>query len=240
MASLAHQSHRPARGARRRGGHNPLLAPVLLFVAVVAIGAAYVGYVLWPRWPEPPVARNAPSLPIVVAGTAFNVEPAAIRQAVQRKPGTQDRIDLSYLWPSLLPPDRNVQPTVGAPPTDPNERLFVTIQSGEVSLPPLERIQTIYPRYLAAEAAQGADGLSVRAFRDGSAYQGEDLVFETASPEHFVARCSRKGVVNAGSCLYERRVGEADVTIRFSRDWLKDWRSVAAGIDTLMARLVVQ
>ncbi|MEI9805047.1 MAG: hypothetical protein WDN48_12005 [Pseudolabrys sp.] len=46
-----------------------------------------------------------------------------------------------------------------------------------------------------------------------------------------------KGVINSGSCLLERRVGNADITIRFPRDWLGNWQSIAAGIDTLIARL---
>lgn len=237
MSLLAHRSDRPARGARRRGsGQNPLLAPLLLLVAVLASGALYVGYVLWPRWPDAPVAHDAPSLPIVVAGSAFNIEPAAIRQAVQRRPGTQERIDLAYLWPSLMPADPAHKPTI-ARPVDPNERLFVTIQSGELTLPLTERMQTIYPRYLAEQPVSGPEGLTVRAFRDGTAYQGEELVFEEQSPEHFMARCARKGVVNTGSCLLERRIGEADVVVRFPRDWLSDWRGIAAGIDKLMARL---
>ena len=69
----------------------------------------YVAYVLWPRWPDAPVALDAPSLPIVVAGVAFNIEPAAIRMPVQRRPGTQERVDLAYLWPSLVPPDPALQ-----------------------------------------------------------------------------------------------------------------------------------
>ena len=69
------------------------------------IAAAYVAYVLWPRWPDAPVALDAPSLPIIVAGVMFNIEPAAIRMTVQRQPGTQERVDLAYLWPSLMPPD---------------------------------------------------------------------------------------------------------------------------------------
>jgi hypothetical protein len=44
-------------------------------------------------------------------------------------------------------------------------------------------------------------------------------------------------VINSGSCLLERRIGNADITVRFPRDWLSDWKSVAAGIDRLMARL---
>ena len=38
-------------------------------------------------------------------------------------------------------------------------------------------------------------------------------------------------------CLLERRVGAADLTFRFPRDWLTDWRGVVAGIDRLLKRL---
>lgn len=235
MATLAHE-HDKRKRRKKRAGASPLTGPVIVFAAATCIAAGYVAYVLWPRWPEAPVARNAPSLPIVVAGTYFNIEPAAIRQPVQRRPGTQGRVDLAYLWPSLIPPDPAHKPTVGDP-VDPNERLFLTIQAADGTLPLLERVQTIYPRYLVPEPAAGPDGLTLRGFRDGTPYQGEELVFEQAAPEHFLARCAMKGVINSGSCLLERRIGNADITIRFPRDWLSDWKSVAAGIDKLMARL---
>ncbi len=236
MAYLAQHPARPGRQRRLHAGCSPLTAPLLLFAAVILIAAAYVAYVLWPRWPDSAVAIDAPSLPIVIAGAAFNIEPAAIRMSVQRRPGTQERIDLAYLWPSLVPPDPALKATVGAP-VDPNERLFVTLQTGDGTLPLLERVQTIYPRYLVAEPAAGPTGLTLRGFRDGTPYQGEELVFESLAPEHFLARCSRRGVINSGSCLLERRIGNADITIRFPRDWLNDWKSVASGIDRLVARL---
>jgi hypothetical protein len=237
MAALTQAPARAAKARRRRrAGRSPLTGPLLLLAAAALAAAAYVAYVLWPRWPEPPVTLDAPSLPIVVAGVAFNIEPAAIRMPVQRRPGTQERVDLAYLWPSLTPPNPALRPTVGAP-VDPNERLFVTIASGADTLPLIERVQTIYPRYLAMEPAAGPDGLTRRGFRDGTPYQGEELVFEQAAPEHFLARCSRKGVTNSGICLLERRIGNADITLRFPRDWLNDWKSVAGGIDRLMARL---
>jgi hypothetical protein len=222
--------------ARRHAGRSPLAGPLLLLAAVLLIAAAYVAYVLWPRWPETQVTLDAPSLPIIVAGVYFNVEPAAIRMAIQHHPGTQQRVDLAYLWPSLTPPDPALKATAETP-VDPNERLFVTIASGEGTLPILERVQTIYPRYLVAEPTAGPNGLTLRGFRDDTPYQGEELVFESAAPEHFLARCSKKGVVNSGECLLERRIGNADITLRFPRDWLSDWKSVAAGIDKLMARL---
>ena len=229
--ALAHPS-----GRSRHRGASPLTGPLLLFAAAALTAAAYIAYVLWPRWPDVPVGLDAPSLPIAISGVTFNIEPAAIRMAVQRKPGTQARVDLAYLWPSLLPPDPTRKPTLGAP-VDPNERLFVTIASGETTLPLMERVQNIYPRYLVAEPQEGPDGLTLRAFRDGTPYQGEELVFESQAPEHFLARCSLRGVVNSGSCLLERRIGDADISVRFPRDWLAGWRDVAAGIDKLIARL---
>src|SRR6185312_13759112 len=158
MAYLAHeppQAIRPRR-PKRRAGASPLAAPVLVFAAVAVTAALYVAYVLWPRWPDAPVALDAPALPVIVAGVTFNIEPAAIRMPVQRRPGTQERVDLAYLWPSLLPPDPARKATVGSP-IDPNERLFVTIQTGDGTLPLIERVQTIYPRYLVAEPVAGPE-----------------------------------------------------------------------------------
>ncbi|MGH7173752.1 MAG: hypothetical protein ACRELG_26005 [Gemmataceae bacterium] len=233
MAALT-QRRRTQR--RHHASHNPLAAPLLLFGLAVLVAAAYIAYVLWPRWPQTPVALNAPSLPIVISGVNFNIEPAAIREAIQRRPGTQARVDLDYLWPSLKPPDRSVIPTLGAP-ANLDQRLFVTIASGDLTLPLMQRVRDIYPRYLVAEPVAGPDGLTLRRFRDGTPYQGEELVFEANAPTHFLARCSRTGITNSGTCLLERRIGNADITFRFARDWMKDWRGVAAGIDKLQARL---
>lgn len=235
MAYLAHPQHRRHRPHKRRSGHNPLAAPVLLFAAVCVAAVVYVAYVLWPRWPDAPVALDAPSLPISIAGVAFNIEPAAIRIPVQRHAGMQNRVDLAYLWPSLVPPDPALKIIDGAP-VDPNERLFATIQVSDGTMPLNERVQTIYPRYLGTEAKTGADGLTIKPFRDGTPYQGEELILDASAPDGFLARCSRKGVTNSGTCLMERRVGGAEIMLRFPRDWLSDWRAVAAGIDKLMTR----
>lgn len=237
MAYLAQQPAKARRTGRRRpAGLSPLTAPFLVFAGVALCAVLYVAYVLWPRWPDAPVSLDAPSLPIVVAGTAFNIEPAAIRRSMQRRPGTQERVDLVYLWPSLTPPDPALKPRVDAP-VNPNNRLFVTIQAGDGTLPLKERAQTIYPRYLAEKPAPAPPGLSARSFRDGTPYESEELVFEEKAPGHFLARCSRKGVGNSGTCLLERHIGDAELTFRFPRDWLSGWRGVVSGIDRLLKRL---
>ena len=63
------------------------------------------------------------------------------------------------------------------PPRPSNERLFVTIAGLGAELPPLERLRTIYPRYIEAQASAGPDGLAILPFRAGTPYEGEDLVY---------------------------------------------------------------
>ena len=214
------------------------MLPLIVFAAVAFTAFIYIGYVLWPRWPTPRL--DAPALPITVAGVAFNLPPAAIRVPVQRRPGTQERVDLAFLWPSLEPPAPNAKPPAPGPAPETSQafaRVFMTLASGGDTLAPADRVLTIYPRYTAAEAAPGPGGLTVVAFRDGTPYQGEDLIYDDPAPTFFV-RCTRNraGPV-PGICLYERRIDAADVVVRFPRDWLRDWRMVAANLDRLIASL---
>ena len=96
----------------------------------------------------------------------------------------------------------------------------------------------IYPRYVAPDPSPAPSGLSVFGFREGTPYRGEDLAFDPVAPERFLARCARAShPLTPATCLYERRVGDADVTVRFPRDWLESWRDVAAGLDQLIGQL---
>ena len=63
--------------------------------------------------------------------------------------------------------------------------MFVTIAAAGDTLPPAERVKTIYPRYATAEPVAGPEGLAVLAFRDGTPYQGEDLIYDAATPGQF-------------------------------------------------------
>jgi len=231
----------PLRGARPAGG-NLLLPPILILIALMLAAVAYIGYVLWPRWPGAPVALDAPELPITISGVAFEVPPAAIRMPVQRRPGAHERIDLAFTWPSLKPADMAQKP--GTPETHTGatlglDRIFITIARAGDAMAPAERVRTIYPRYAGAEPVSGPSGLAVLAFREGTPYQGEDLIYDAGTPESFLVRCTRNGAgATPGTCLYERRIEEAvDIVVRFPRDWLDDWQPVAASIDRLIGGL---
>jgi hypothetical protein len=229
---------RQARNARRHGGVSVL--PILV-VAALALGAiGFIAFVLWPRWPSAALAPGAPSLPITIAGTAFNVPPAAMRVPVQRRSGAHERVDLAFLWPSLDPPAANLlaPPPGGATAAAKTiERVFVTIAAAGDTLAPAERVKTIYPRYTASEAIAGPDGLAVLAFRDGTPYQGEDLIYEAAAPDRFLVRCSRNAGPTPGTCLLTRRIDAADLVMRFPRGWLNAWRVVDGNIERLVAKL---
>jgi hypothetical protein len=228
--ALAQTAHRSLAGRARASLRLPLI--VSLALALLAVG--YVSFVLWPRWPGPD-ALGAPPLPITVASELFNVPPAAIRLATQRHAGPHERLDLAFLWPSLSPPDPAATPTLNEEPNA-LDRLFVTIAPADATVPPAERINTIFRRYLAEERFESPDGLTIMSFRDGTPYQGEDLYLEAAAPERFITRCTRPGAGGTpGMCLYEQRIGSVSVTIRFPREWLSDWRGLAHAIGRLIA-----
>lgn len=242
--------------AIRRKPGGILFLPVAVFAAALLLAAIFVTYVLWPSWPGSPIALDAPALPITIADSLFEVPPAAIRVAMERHPGAQERIDLAFLWPSLQPPQPDATADAQSeekPPADiadagssaanaanASDRLFVTIAPLGQVLPPAERLRSIYPRYVETHAAAGAQGLAIVAFRTGTPYEGEDLVYLADDPARFYARCTRQSSVMPGTCMQERLIGSADVTLRFSRGWLNDWPSVSGGFDRLIAQLHAQ
>ena len=144
------------------------------------------------------------------------------------------------LWPSLEPPDPNPKPPALAQGTVPApaalERVFVSIAAGGASVPPAERVLTIYPRYTISEASPGPGGLTVLAFRDGTPYQGEDLIYDAEAPG-FLVRCTRRAGAIPGTCLYEQWIETVKLVFRFPRDWLDDWRFVASNVERLIAAL---
>jgi hypothetical protein len=240
--------HAVSRRKTSGQSRSVLTWPFTFTVVLVAGTAVFVSYVLWPTWPSKPVSLDSPAIPITVAGVLFDVPPAAIRAAVQRVPGDQERTDLAFEWPSLKPPQPDDKPSdkqplspenaAAAAAATENSRLFVTIAGLGAELPPLERLRTIYPRYIEAQATAGPAGLAILPFRAGTPYENEDLLYVGANPEQFFARCTRSAAAVPGTCIHERALDAAQLTFRFPRDWLMaDWRNVATGFDRLVAQL---
>ena len=116
----------------------------------------------------------------------------------------------------------------------PIDRIFLSIAAHHDTLSPENRVRTIYPRYLEQASTPGDDGPATRAFRDGTPYSNEDLF--VAKAPNLTARCTRDAAT-PGMCLSERRIDGADLTFRFPRSWLAQWRDVANCHGPLTAQL---
>lgn len=220
------------RSARARAQLVPLVVGCALAFAALAL----VAYLLWPTWGVISVSDAPAKLPVSVGGTLFNVPTTAIRMKIQRHTGPQERIDLDLLYPSLEPPGapRHVTAETVEDAMQPIDRIFVSIAAHHDALSPEQRVSTIYPRYLDPAATSPVEGLTMRMFRADTPYGSEDL-FSATSPA-LTARCTRDAAT-PGMCLSERRVDGADLTFRFPRSWLAQWRGVAEAMDRLTAQL---
>jgi hypothetical protein len=222
-----------ARGSRERSrGH---MIPIMLGGAVTSGAIALVAYLLWPTWGAD--ASSSPArLPVSIGATLFNVPTMAIRVKIQRHSGAQERVDLSFAFPSLEPPEvpKHVSADTVEEAMQPVDRIFLSIAAHHDTLAPDTRLRTIYPRYLEQASQPGQDGLTMRAFRDGTPYSSEDLFF--ANTPTLNARCTRDAAT-PGMCLSERRIDGADLTFRFPRSWLAQWRNVANAMDRLTVQL---
>jgi hypothetical protein len=220
---------------RSRGYSRDHMIPIVLASALAAGAIALVGYLLWPTWG--PNASSGPArLPVSIGATIFNVPTTAIRMKIQRHSGPQERVDLSFMFPSLEAPDapKHVSADTVEETMQPIDRLFLSIAAHHDMLAPDTRVRTIYPRYLEQVSTPGPDGLTIRAFREGTPYSNEDLFLATAPS--LSARCTRDAAT-PGMCLSDRRIDGADLTFRFPRSWLAQWRDVANAMDRLTVQL---
>jgi hypothetical protein len=216
---------------RGRQSHFGLLAAAggILVATLTAIT-----YLLWPTW-QAGALSGPKQLPITVGGMLFNVPSDAIRMRLQRRSGAQDRIDLAFAYPALTPPEpqKHVRADTVEETQIVVDRLLLSIAVRGDELSPDDRIRTIYPRYLDPRS-QVRDGLTGQSFLDASPYHGEDLFIAGSPP--FAARCTRDDLT-PGICLSQRRIDTIDMTFRFPRAWLSDWRDIAEAMDRLVVRL---
>ena len=211
------------------------MIPIMVGSAVTVSAIALVAYLLWPTW-GPDTSSSPARLPVSIGPTLFNVPTTAIRMKIQRHSGPQERVDLAFAFPSLEPPDaaKHVSADTMEEAVLPIDRIFLSIAAHHDTLAPDTRVRTIYPRYFEQASTLGQDGLTMRAFRDGTPYSNEDLFYATAPS--LTARCTRDAAT-PGMCLSERRIDGADLTFRFPRSWLAQWRDVANAMDRLTAQL---
>ena len=208
------------------------MIPIVLGGAVTAGAIAVVAYLLWPTWGAEGFERSG-----AVAGERRQ-RPSSMcrpwRSAGKSSaiPGRRNASISASRFPRWKRPTapKHVSADTVEESVQPIDRIFLSISAHHDTLAPDTRVRTIYPRYLEQASSPAQDGLTMRAFRDGTPYGNEDLFF--ASTPNLNARCTRDAAT-PGMCLSERRIDGADLTFRFPRSWLAQWRDVADAMDRL-------
>ena len=196
------------------------MIPLLLGGVLAAGAVALVAYLLWPTWGAAELSDNPARLPVSIGGTLFNVPTRAVRMKIQRHSGPQERVDLGFVYPSLEPPEapKHVSADTVEATAEPIDRIFLSIAAHHDALAPETLVRTIYPRYLEQASTPAQDGLTMRAFRDGTPYGNEDLFF-AASPD-LNARCTREADT-PGMCLsdapHRRRRSDVPLSAELAR-----------------------
>ena len=172
-------------------------------------------------------------------GVAFNVPPAAIRFKMQRRPARR-RASISAScgrrWSRPTRPLPTV-PTRHAAPQPPTGCSSPSPQRRHAAARRAARRRSIRAMSRPTPVA-GPDGLAVLRVPQRHALSGRGPDLRPAAPERFLVRCTATAPAprRASACT-SGGSASADVTVRFPREWLDDWRAVADGIERLIGTL---
>jgi len=224
---------------RPRDGSFPRWPFVVLILALAGTGGAYalmpfVEPILRARLAERPPPEPPPPVRATVNGVALTIPRDLVRFEHQKRDADQARLDLLIRWPSL-----EGAGLTGRPPSEAlRDLIFLSIVPKDDALDPARRFNAVYARFLEQESRPAPIGLAARRFRQGSGYDGEELLFDPVRPGDFAVRCAPETADAPQTCMRELRIAERlDVVIRFSRPLLDDWRRLDRAVLALLAAI---
>lgn len=193
-------------------------------VALLAAGAGLLGY--FPhRVDAPPTSR-------VFIGPARLILLNGYFRPQSRGGGFLDQLALAAFFPDFTPAGEVSDVTRDTNLAERFEKLvFITIKPSDSSLDPADRPAKLYARFLEPDGWSHPGGLVARAFQAGSPFEGQELYFVAPEGRNFAARCRRPDQTQKtpNSCIYDFRVNDLDVELRFSAALLSEWEKLNAG-----------
>jgi hypothetical protein len=190
-------------------------------LAAAAIAAA----VLAPRLRAPPAPRL---VSVTLGAERLTVQSAYL--APNARPG--EALELAAFFPDFAPAGDAGDVTAK---TDLAERfartVFVAARPADPNADPADRPARLYLRFLSDESWSHPGGLVARAFVDGSPFEGDELYYVAPDGREFAARCRRPDPERKtpNTCIYDFRLGDLDIEMRFSAALLADWVALKAG-----------
>ena len=205
-----------------------------LVIGLGALALAGAGAVaVAPRF----AAREPPRLVAVTLGAERLTLLSTYLLPNSRRGGAMDAIELAAFYPDFSPAGNLSDVTASA---DLDERfartVFVTAKPSDSSLDPAERTTKLYQRFLDENSWSHPGGLVARAFVDGSPFEGDELYYVAPEGREFAARCRRPDPERKtpNTCIYDFRLGDLDVEMRFSAALLAEWAQLKAGATGLI------
>ncbi|MGO8798733.1 MAG: hypothetical protein ACLQJL_06575 [Roseiarcus sp.] len=203
------------------------VAATLWSVAVVALLAAGAGiFMVLPRRADAP-----PTIQAFVGGARLTL-PGGYFRPKSRGGGVVDQLALAAFFPDFSPAGDVSDVARDTNLDERFERLvFISIRPRDSGLDPVDRPARLYARFLEPDGWSHPGGLVARAFQAGSPFEGQELYFVAPEGREFAARCRLpdQAQKTPNTCLYDFRVGDLDVQMRFSAALLSEWEKLNAG-----------
>ncbi len=169
---------------------------------------------------------------IVIGNDVLDLPANMIRFRKQRQSGVAGRVDIYLRWPDM----QGYEPKFWADfnSAEAEKRiLFAAFEPRVDAYDMSGRYGPVYSRLTSGPGAKGPAGLTIQPFLTESEFVNEELVVgpEQAGKAPFVARCLDAATSrnNRASCQRDVFVGKTlQLTYRFPREMLKDWREIDA------------
>jgi hypothetical protein len=196
-------------------------------VAVVALLAAGAGlFTVFSHRAEAPTASQA------LIGAARLTLPSGYFRPQSRGGGALDQLALAAFFPDFTPAGEVSDVTRDTNLPERFEKLvFLTIRASDSGLDPADRPARLYARFLEPDGWSHPGGLVAKSFQAGSPFEGQELYFVAPEGRDFAARCRLPDQTQKtpNSCVYDFRVDNLDVEMRFPAALLSEWERLNAG-----------
>ena len=167
---------------------------------------------------------------IVIGNNVLELPANMIRFGKQRRSGVAERVDVYLHWPDMQGYQAEfIRDFNGSGPE--KRMLFATFEPRATAKDMSGRYGPVYSALTLGPGIGGPAELTIQALRPDSGFVNEEVVVSPERAGHalFVARCldAETSKSNLASCQRDIFVGdEIQLTYRFPREMLKDWRQL--------------
>lgn len=217
------------------------LIPLAVFVITAILSILFLLFYLFPR-PTSLIEESQSFTPradlvrLSVGGLSLEIPANYLLYASARQGGPRRQVDLFAKYPDFSGYSDWESRIFAGSGTD-SPIIYMLIREDPFNLTEVSRLKRVYLSYVVSAAGKsGPFGLLEYAFREDSAYRGEDLFVGWSNHQVVVMRCERLSLEDPSpSCLRDMQLSKgAALTYRFKRSHLANWHEIADGARMLV------